>query len=299
MKLEGGRLLSTALTILILFYVSLGQTESITGHHPFLVFDATGYSNKPDLSLHGIRSIRLAYTEEFGQDWYKHPNRLPDQQSVRTVATRKAQEKTDVVVLDIEHWPLTGPVEQVGASLAKYMTVLKWFRDAAPGVAIGYYGAPPIRDYERAILDPTNPGRQAWMEENDQIRTLSGAVDVLFPSLYTFSADRTGWKKYAIAQIEEARRSAGGKPVYVFLWPQYHPSNLSLGEDYLAADHWLLELETARTYADGLVIWGGWDLKRNTPLPWDDNAPWWRVTKEFLTNSDRTPPAAPTIIEVF
>ncbi len=146
MKLEGGRFLSTALTILILFYVSLGQTESITGHHPFLVFDATGYSNKPDLSLHGIRSIRLAYTEEFGQDWYKHPNRLPDQQSVRTVATRKAQEKTDVVVLDIEHWPLTGPVEQVGASLAKYMTVLKWFRDAAPGVAIGYYGAPPIRD---------------------------------------------------------------------------------------------------------------------------------------------------------
>lgn len=299
MKLIEGGLLSTALAILILFHTSLGQSESITDRHPFLVFDATGYSNKPDLSEHGIRSIGLAYTAEFGADWYRHSDKLPDPQAVRSIAARKAQEKTGLVILDIEHWPLNGPVEQIGASLTKYMTVLKWFRDAAPGVALGYYGTPPIRDYGRAILDTSSPGRQAWMEENDQIRSLSNAVDVLFPSLYTFSSDRVGWKKYAIAQIEEARRSAGGKPVYVFLWPQYHPGNLSLGEKYLAADHWLLELETARAYADGLVIWGGWDLRNNAPLPWDDNAPWWRVTKEFLTTSDRTPPASPTIIAVF
>ena len=185
------------------------------------MFDGTLYSNKPGLSVYGIRPITLAYEGNFGPDWNKHADRLPDLQAVQAVA-REAQQKGHVVVLDIELWPLNGPPDSVRDSLTKYMTVLEWFREAAPGLSVGYYGAPPVRDYWRAIKDTSSQERQSWMEENDQLRSLAGAVDVLFPSLYTFYPDQAGWKKYAIAQIEEARRYGGGKPVYVFLWPQYH-----------------------------------------------------------------------------
>jgi hypothetical protein len=259
---------------------ALGQPPPVP--KSFLVFDGTLYSNKPDLSAYGIRPITLAYAGKFGPDWHKQADRLPDLQAVQAVA-REAQQKGYVVVLDIEHWQLKGSPDSVRDSLTKYMTVLNWFRAAAPGLSVGYYGAPPIRDYWRAITDISSQERQSWMAENDQLRSLAGAVDVLFPSLYTFYPDQAGWKKYAIAQIEEARRYGKGKPVYVFLWPQYHNSNRILGGRYLPDDYWLLELETAKEYADGIVIWGGWGSD-NRPAKWDDSAPWWNITKEFLKN---------------
>jgi len=270
---------------------STGLAQSPPSPKPFLVFDGTLYSDKPDLSAYGIRPITLAYAGKFGPDWHKHADRLPDLPAVQTVA-REAQQKGYVVVLDIEHWPLKGSPDSVRDSLTKYMTVLDWFRAAAPGLSVGYYGAPPIRDYWRAIKDTSNQERQSWMEENDQLRSLASAVDVLFPSLYTFYPDQAGWKKYAIAQIEEARRYGNGKPVYVFLWPQYHESNRILGGRYLPADYWLLELETAKEFADGIVIWGGWG-SNNRAAKWDENAAWWNITKEFMKNIDQSHLNAP------
>jgi hypothetical protein len=298
MKLARLGSFAVALTAWVAFAVLTALGQTVPDQKPFLVFDATGYSNKPDFSLYGIRPIKLAYAEGFGPDWYKNANRLPDLTAVQAVAREAQQRGYGVVVLDIEHWPLTGTSNSVLDSLTKYMTVLKWFRDAAPGVSVGYYGAPPVHDYSRAIKDASSQERQAWGEENDQVRSLAGAVDVLFPSLYTFYPDQAGWKKYAIAQIEEARRYGGGKPVYVFLWPQYHDSNVILGGGYLPADYWLLELQTAKEFADGIVIWGGWDLKIHKPMVWDDSATWWKVTKEFMKNGDKFPPNVPAGLTV-
>jgi hypothetical protein len=253
---------------------------------PFLVFDGTLYSNKPDMSTHGIRPITIDYTGKFGTEWYKHADRLPDIQVVQAVA-REARLKGHPVVLDIEHWPLDGSAALIQDSVRKYNTVLEWFQAAAPGISVGYYGAPPVHDYWRAIKDNSSQERRSWMAENDQARALAGAVDVLYPSLYTFYPDEAGWRKYAIAQIEEARRYGGGKPIYVFLWPQYHESNQRLGGQYLPEDYWLLQLQTAREFADGIVIWGGWGSD-NRPAKWDDRAPWWKATKEFMETVDRS-----------
>ena len=279
--------LATWLTFTVL--TALGQAPP--GPKPFVVFDGTLYSNKPNLSVYGIRPITMAYAGKFGPDWYKQADRLPDLQAVQTVA-REAQQKGHGAVLDIEHWPLDGSPESVRDSLTKYTTVLEWFQAAAPGLFVGYYGAPPLRDYWRAIKDASSQERRSWMLENDQIRALAGAVDVLFPSLYTFYPDQAGWKKYAIAQIEEARRYGNGKPVYVFLWPQYHDSNRLLKGQYLPADYWSLELETAKEYADGIVIWGGWGSD-NRPAKWDDSAPWWEKTKEFMSSQGISHPGLP------
>jgi len=282
---------AVALLTLTVVTISTALGQSSPAPKPFVVFDGTAYSNKPDMSLHGIQPITLAGAGSFGPDWYKQANRLPDLQAVQAVA-RAAQQKGHPVVLDIEHWPLEGSAAAVRDNQTKYMTVLEWFRTEAPGLSVGYYGAPPLRDYWRAIKDTSSQERQSWMAENDQLHSLAAAVNVLYPSLYTFYPDQAGWKKYAIAQIEEARRYGGGKPVYVFLWPQYHDSNRILGGRYLPADYWLLELRTAKEYADGVVIWGGWGSD-NRPVRWDENAAWWKVTKEFLKSGDQSPPIAP------
>ncbi|MBA5867060.1 MAG: hypothetical protein GDA67_10260 [Nitrospira sp. CR1.3] len=258
--------------------------EAVEDPKPFQVFDGTLYSNKPDLSQYGIRPIAIAYAGKFGLDWYKQADRLPNVESVRAVA-REVRQQGNVAVLDIEHWSLKGLPDSVTDSLAKYKTVLGWFQEAASNVSVGYYGSPPIRDYWRAIRHKTSREYQAWMDENDQLRPLASAVDVFFPSLYTFYPDQTGWKTYAVAQIEEARRYGNGKPVYVFLWPQYHDSNRQLGGQYLPDDYWLLQLRTAKEHADGIVIWGGWG-GNNRPAGWDEHAPWWKVTKGFMKTLD-------------
>lgn len=276
----------------VVFLGSTTLAQSPPSSKPFLVFDGTLYSNKPDLSRYGIQPITMVYAGKFGPDWYKYADRLPSANSVRSVA-QDVRHTSHMAVLDIEHWPLKGSPDSVHNSVTKYVTVLEWFRAAAPDLSIGYYGVPPIRDYWRAVKDLSNQERRSWMVENDQIRVLAGAVDALFPSLYTFYPDRDGWKKYAIAQIEEARRYGNGKPVYVFLWPQYHESNRILGGHFLPEDYWLLELETAKQYADGIVIWGGWGSD-NRPAKWDESAAWWGKTKEFMASlSAPTPLTVP------
>lgn len=257
----------------------LVHAQTLPDKKPFMVFDGTLYTGKPNLAVYGIRPIAIAYTGQFGAQWYKNPDSLPDKSIVERVAG-EAKAKNIPVVIDIEHWPLDSASNQVGASLSKYMTVLQWFKDAAPGLAVGYYGAPPLRDYWKSLKSPTSTEWASFARENDALRPLAGAVDLLFPSLYTFYTDRGGWVRYAYAQIAEARRYANGKPVYVFLWPQYHESNPSLKGAYLPADFWRLELQMARQYADGIVIWGGWS--GNGPVKWDDKAAWWKVTKEFM-----------------
>lgn len=258
----------------------VARAQTLPQKKPFMVFDGTLYANKPDLAQYGIQPVNIAYAGQFGNEWYKNATRLPDKTAVQKLA-REAQAKTSPVVIDIEHWPLQGDPNQVRDSLSKYMTVLQWFKEAAPGLAVGYYGAPPLRDYWKTLKSPTSKEWASFAGENDRLKPLAGAVDILFPSLYTFYTDRGGWVRYAYGQIAEARRYGNGKPVYVFVWPQYHESNLSLKGAFLPADFWRLELEMARQYADGIVIWGGW-RKDNQPAQWDNNAAWWTVTKEFM-----------------
>ncbi|MBS0171107.1 MAG: hypothetical protein JSR62_12195 [Nitrospira sp.] len=263
------------------------QAQALSNKKPFIVFDGMMYGGKPDLSVHGIRPISIAYTGQFGNQWYKNPDTLPEKSIVEQVAL-EAQAKNFPVVIDIEHWSLVGDFNRVRDSVSKYMSVLEWFKEAAPNLSVGYYGAPPIRDYWKSLKSPTSKEWAAFAKENDQLRPLAGAVDIFFPSLYTYYTDRGGWVRYAYAQIAEARRNANGKPVYVFLWPQYHDSNPSLKGAFLPADFWRLQLQMAKQYADGIVLWGGWGPKGR--MNWDENAAWWLVTKEFMK---KLPPVQP------
>lgn len=250
-------------------------------HRPFFVFDGTLYRSKPDLSVYGIRPVNIIYTGRLWPDKARMSD-LPHEQTVRGLASEARA--GSITILDVEHWPLRGDTSLVRENIKKYAQLIRWFRDEAPTVKLGYYGAPPIRDYRRAI-GRSQVDYAAWQAENRKLTPLAKEQDLIFPSLYTFYPDRGGWVRYAVAQISEARQY--GKPVYVFLWPQYHESNHLLRGQFIPAEYWALQLETAKAHADGIVIWGGWGDHR--PSDWDDKAPWWLVTKKFMQRLTSSP----------
>jgi len=153
--------------------------------------------------------------------------------------------------------------------------VLDWMHEEKPKLRIGYYGVLPIRDYwVPNRYTKADADYAAWQAGNRALRKLADHTDVIFPSLYTFYDDPKGWEKYAVANMEEAR--IYHKPVYPFLWPEYHDSNKSLSGKELPPDLWRRELEISRQYADGIVVWGGY--KKD----WREDALWWQETKRFM-----------------
>lgn len=245
----------------------------------FVIFDATLYKQKPDLTRYGFKSVSMVYKHMM---WPIESDGAtpPDRGLVRKAA--QASESTGIAVLDVEHWPLAGDSAVVQESIRKYETLIEWFKEDAPSVKVGYYGVAPMQNYWDVIQPIDSPKYSAWQKSNDRVASIARLADVLFPSVYTFYEDQDGWSKYAARQIQEARRYAGGKPVYIFLWQQYHDSNRRLRGTYLPPGYWRRELETAQKYADGVVIWGG---NKET---WNEAAPWWLETQRFLLRSGST-----------
>ncbi len=263
---------------LSLFFLGVGVANS---GESFPVYDATLYNKKPDMKKFGIESATIIYSQSF---WVRKigMDSLPNQSIVRQVAN-KNKKITPIQILDVEHWKLEGSDFEVNSSLSKYIQLLKWYKLSANSNVVGYYGLPISRDYWRAINKKDSLFYKEWQKENERLIPLAKEVDISFPSLYTFYNDPEGWVKYAIENINESRRINPGKPVYPFLWPMFHDSSFLLKGKYIPADFWRLQLETVRKYADGVIIWGGWDtVKTNKPFNWDNNAEWWKVLTQFV-----------------
>ena len=269
---------------------SAATTDQVTPQRPFIVFDATLYKNKPSFSGYPIRPITLLYEARLFPGNHA-PTAMPLEQTVRSIA-KESQKASDPVILDIERWMLKGDAQTVKANVSRMLTVLSWIKAEAPDIRIGAYGTVPLPDYWRAIRGPVSKEHQAWQQDNDRLEELAAQLDALYPSLYTFYPDRQGWVAYAVAQLTEAKRKAHGKPVYAFLWPQYHESNAKLRLQPVEPEYWELQLHTVYQHADGLVIWGGWG--DHGAESWNEEAPWWQVTKRFLKQIGSTAPNPPT-----
>lgn len=271
------------LTVWSLGWISV-QGQAVSSQHQFPVFDATGFAQKPDLSQYGLKRLPVVYPAYMwdSKEQAAQTN-LPDRNRVNAFAQLAAQ-SSNILVVDIEQWPLEGDPQTVAASVVKLQTVIRWFKSPEPSMKVGFYGFPPLRDYWDSVQQEGSPRYKSWQAKNESLAPIAQLSDVLFPSLYTFYEDRSGWIKYAIAEIREARRYAGGKPVYVFLWPQYEAGG-KLANTFLPGDFWRMQLETASKYADGIVIWCC--TGRQT---WDDKAPWWSETQKFMKQIHSTQP---------
>lgn len=257
---------------------------------PFRVFDGLIYAQKPDLSRQGLRPIHLI-DRNIWADESRRTSGPPD-----PVLVRRALESLPAdgapVVLDIEDLDPGAADPQASAVAINWLNQIRAvFRSADPNRSLGFYGLVPNRDYWRAVEGPDSPRYRAWQRENDRLAPIERGVDANYPSLYTFYEDEAGWVTYATAQICEARRLSS-KPVYVFLWPEFHTGSTNAGH-FISPSFWRLQLETAYRLADGVVIWGGYDIAESHLRPWDPQAPWWQETMRFMERINRREPGDP------
>jgi len=251
----------------------------------FEIYDGTLYKNKPDISVYGIHPVNIIYASRFWKNWVEKKNleTLPDKNVIKQLAM-DAKQKNQLTVLDIEHWELN-PEDKVKfkRNLSKYIKIMSEFRQNSGLVNLGYYSKIPMPAFTWSLADKASDGFRQWARINKSLTPISRVVDVIFPSLYTYSTNMKKWIKYAIANIKQARKY--GKPVIVFIWPQYSEKNKALTHRFISDDFWLLQLRTVSRYADGVIIWGGWG--ENGPMQWDKNAQWWKITKDFINKIER------------
>jgi len=246
----------------------------------FKIYEALIYDEKPDMSVYGIETLTiLNHTTLWNPNNTR--NNIPDKETISNLTHGLLKDK-EIVVINIEHWPLVGATDStIEKSINKYVKTLQGFKKEAKSLNVGLYSMIPERNYWAPVSGRQSENFTEWRKRNNILKPIEEEVDIFFPSLYTFYNDKDEWLIYAKAQIEEARRLNPIKPVYVFLWPQYHNSNSKIGLEFISKEFWRMQIETAKKYADGLVIWGGWDFKNNNRLKWNPNAEWWAITKEF------------------
>jgi hypothetical protein len=180
-------------------------------------------------------------------------------------------------VIDVERWPSDGPDAALRkANLTKLANLLATLHRVRPERKFGYYSVLPSRVYWPLVDPKQHMQKVNWEQANEQGgQALGPLVDAVFPSLYTFYKDQEGWRIYATATLRAAKNF--GKPVYCYLWPQFHDSNRELRGQYLPVEFWRLELEICKANANGIVIWN-----HAPDLQWDPKAPWWQETLSFL-----------------
>jgi hypothetical protein len=264
---EWVNLLSIAAT-LYLGVVAFGNAASA-----FRMMEATIYEGKPDGLGCDIEHVHVVYEHLSGVKV------VPDAFIVDGGAFRGAVERAraaaaEIVVLDIENVPA-----RPWATLAG---VVNLFKRELPGRRLGFYGHVPPLGYWNVVGN--RPVKRST-EEDKEIETLVRSVDATFPSLYVHYDDLDGWIKYAKEVLRVARNY--GKPVYPFIWPQYHDGNKELGRTFVDTNMWKAVLETVIAEADGAVLWGGWRDREGRRMRWDPDADWWRVTKQVVAQHVR------------
>lgn len=242
----------------------------------FMLFDEIRLKNKPNLTKYGLKKLHLVPAAAM---WPKGATLdEPNPEYVKRYIKWEYPKK-DIICLNIEHWPVTlnrMDKTTVDRNIEKLLSVFRAAKSVRPNDLIGYYGIIPIRDYHAPVKNIQHE-MVKWQDANRYLNRIAKEMDVIFPSLYTFYKDQNGWKKYAKVNLQEARRY--GKPVYAFIWPQYHGSNKKLGGKFVGKEYWKVQLETVYQYADGVVIWTPWTNRGY----WDENAGWWIATKEFVS----------------
>jgi hypothetical protein len=248
--------------------------------HAFVVFDGLLFKPMPDLRERGMPKLL-----GLGNVWRKGVSKdMVDAPAVQDTA-RFLRRFTDTYYLDIENWLRADESDaEIRADVTKFVQVAHLARAAAPDAKFGFYGVAPIRTYWPIVAK--SPDRlAAWRHLNELSAPIAANTDYVFPSLYTFYEDPAGWELAAREILKEARRY--GKPVYPFLWFEYHNSNSKLVGKQIPREVWRRELEICYENADGVVLWGGPGQK------WDEQAGWWQATLEFMQTLPKRP-AHPT-----
>lgn len=195
--------------------------------------------------------------------------------------------------LDWEHfWQLVGQASvdlfdpdllRTRSNLSKFILTAQMFRKALDETGrserrFGYYGVAPIDAWSPVLANPASTGfsRQSQAHHLPEMAELVESVDFLTTSAYLPpNPSAANW-----AHIENTLRLAGEikrkKPLYVFVWPQYSSTH-----EYMDVESWRRQLDLARRYGDGMIVWGSATLP-GSESHWNPDARWWLTFRDWL-----------------
>lgn len=264
----------------------------------------TSYNNAPDLSAFGLHSATLMTAWGFcrklgGQYDYSHV----DIETVKRVANDPVYwigKESNMLVLDLEIFDLhTTDLPLRDHYHDQLIEAAKIYRNAHPGIAIGYYGLlpqitfyPPLYGSDPA-WDHYKPDHDKWIANNKQVlgnlddatlrkthKGLCSVVDRVFPSCY--HADKKAlpmpenmrhWKAMHDGTVKESLRYQ--KPIIAYLTPQYEGRG-----ELFPVGVWkeMLTHSLANKNVDGVCVYQS--VVAGTEF--DASAPWWTETLEVI-----------------
>lgn len=242
----------------------------------FIIYNAIHYKGTPDLSSQGLHKLNLVYEAHL-----LNSDKSPSTDSIRQVATKFKNEPNVPVTLDIEAWKFSP--DELQTTTDRYMQVLDEFKKTNSATPVGFYSVVPqsVIHKWRKMRTTENYDYSNWLNLNNRLKPIADKVDVFFPACYTYTDDTLAWKESVIATISEIKKYNKTKPVYAYVWPQYH-GGFPKAIQFVDPAVWRFELETLYPLVDGIVIWtSNRDVDKNI-ITWDENMPWWRVTKDFI-----------------
>lgn len=247
------------LAILPAVLATAGVLSSAQGSgKPFILYDNMFYKGKPDTAQIGMIASNIIYENKIWPD-RQNFGTLPDRAFFQDLV-RTSTANPGPLVIDIERISLRTSPEIAQHNADTLAKLADWAHEAAPGKVVGYYGTNTLSDIPAANMPAA--------------RELVRHVDAFFPPLYTFDDDRARWEKRAQTSLEQSRELDSEKPVYFYIWPQYHVGSVKAMR-YVNGDYWKFELQTARKYGDGIVIWS------SSTYPWNPASGWWDATQQF------------------
>ena len=204
----------------------------------------------------------------------------------------------DMIVLDEESIPVhTDDLPQRDVYHDQLIEVVRIFREAHPGLAIGHYAKMPESNFYGPLIKAQGEGwgpisyYEEWLEHNKQWlsnlndstlkktrRGLASQVDRVLPALYNHwnQGDWMAiWKIVHDGVIEEAEKYH--KPIMPYLSPQFKGF-----APYYEPGEWaeMLGYSLAHPSVDGVVIF------QSIPIgtQWDESASWWQETLSVHKN---------------
>lgn len=247
-----------------LLLLASNTTIAANQTNKFVLLDALLHRGKPNLSRLGIMPC-----PPVASIWRTGANRDAIDEIGLKIELNKLRNDSEYFFIDIENWPvLKVNSEERRSSINKLIQVADIARARFPKSKFGYYGIPPGITYW-PLIDHRPVEYSDWISAQEDLKRLADKVDIIMPSLYTFYKDPKGWLTYAKATIDACKKF--NKPIYPFLWFEYHDSNFLLRNHEIDVDFWNTQLQFCQDNCDGLILWGG--SQRN----WSESANWWQA----------------------
>lgn len=246
-----------------------GQSSKtmIPSSKPRLYFSLSEYGPALDDFIQGNNLEKVVCVNDaqfFGKEPYTYDPKLLTKEIVRVLPNAN---DTGIAFIDLEGEYLDDimnmgtQIESFQKSLKLYIDVIKFAKRLRPNVKWGYYYIPYTVYWNR---------NSDFYGKIKKIEPLIKECDVFFPSLYTFYEDKDlalENEKYVIENTKEMIKVGlkYNKPVLVFVWHRYHPSNEKLSEELLPDKVFLTQIERIVTTSyqgkkvGGIIWWGADD----------------------------------------